>query len=324
MAISASKVRSLCTASEYNLFKWSGARMSKTLTPSQLKQKIERARKLRDKYRDLAKQQRGEARGKRKPTGTRPAAGNDRTKEKAELFAEVLDRLQSALKAAGSATSATKKQAKKKASKKSTASTTKKKTPAKKTATGRTKSSARSKASKKSATATATRKTKKTAANAKKKQKKQAPASSAAPTMKKTTAAKADAGTKRTRSPQRGATPPIPLAPAALATNPALGGDEGYESSLGSLGAGSSGSGSEIDARRTRRLRMSRDAKAGRVESRFSRTVQEKMGLQEIVWVIWCRWRDGRRAVVGGRWFFSCPGRAGADCGRAVCCADER
>jgi hypothetical protein len=88
----------LCTDREFELVEASMPAHVRQLTPSALRQKIERARKLRDKYRDLAKRQRLEARGKRRPSGTRPAQGNENTERKAEIFDEVLDRFQAASK----------------------------------------------------------------------------------------------------------------------------------------------------------------------------------------------------------------------------------
>ncbi len=123
MAISMQKARSLCTQSELNLVKWSSPKQIKTLTPSQLKQKIDRARKLRDKFKDLSRKQAGEARGKRKPTGTRPAKGNERTVEKRELFEEVITRFENAMtKAEETKAKAAKKSAAKKKTKKKAAS----------------------------------------------------------------------------------------------------------------------------------------------------------------------------------------------------------
>ncbi len=130
MTISPSKARALCTESEYNLVKWSSPRNVKTLTPAKLKEKITRTRKLRDKFRDLASKQRGEERGKRKPSGTRAAQGNDRTVMKAELFAQTLSRFEDALKKAekreGASSTPAKKTTKKAASKSSSNKTTRK------------------------------------------------------------------------------------------------------------------------------------------------------------------------------------------------------
>lgn len=245
MPINASKARSLCTASEYNLFKWSSAKMSKTLAPSQLRQKIDRARKLRDKYRDLAKQQRGEARGKRNPTGTRAAKGNERTVEKAQLFAEVLERLQSALTSAESKQSTTKKTAGKKTAKKKTAvrKTTRKKT-------------SKKPAAKKAASAGEASKKKSVTKRGKK---------------------AVDAGTKKQSPPRTGAKPAIPLASGATrVTTPSLSDDGGGHASPFTNLTEELGK-SDISARRTRRRQASKDAREGRIENRFARTAQEKI-----------------------------------------------
>jgi hypothetical protein len=104
MAISRSSAERLCTGSELELVKASAPSHAKQLSPARLQQKIERARKLRDKYRSLARQQRGEARGKRNARSTRPARGNENTQRKAQLFDETLERFQAARSAvAGSA-----------------------------------------------------------------------------------------------------------------------------------------------------------------------------------------------------------------------------
>lgn len=238
MPINASKARSLCTENEYNLFKWSSVKMSKTLTPSRLKQKVDRARKLRNKYRDLAKQQRGEARGKRKPTGARPAKGNERTVEKAQLFAEVLERFENSLKSAEAA----EKKAAGKAGKKTTAKKTKKNKAASKTA-------------------------KKTVKKAESKK-----AASKEKVMKKKTSVQS--APKSNKARRAAATVAVALAPGGEVTKPSLGGG-GHQSPFGSL-VGSS-SKSDIDARSTRRQQTSKAAQAGRIESRFARTMQEKI-----------------------------------------------
>lgn len=94
MAVHHATARKLATQAEWTLLQSSYGRALTALSPAQLKQKLTRARTLRDKYRALAKQQRGEARGKRKPKSTRAAAGNANTKVKAAMFAEALGRFQ--------------------------------------------------------------------------------------------------------------------------------------------------------------------------------------------------------------------------------------
>ncbi len=94
MTISKPAARKLATQVEWTLLESSYAPLLKEITPGRLKQKITRARKLQDKYRDLARQQRGEARGKRQAKGTRPAAGNDNTVNKQLMFSEALERFE--------------------------------------------------------------------------------------------------------------------------------------------------------------------------------------------------------------------------------------
>ncbi|MCC5794259.1 MAG: hypothetical protein JJT85_05920 [Chromatiales bacterium] len=93
MAYNRSHARQLCSAAEYELFAASLSDEIRSLTPARLKSKLERARKLRDKYRDLLKRQRLASRARTgTKKGTRPDS-NARTAEKAKLFGEVLERL---------------------------------------------------------------------------------------------------------------------------------------------------------------------------------------------------------------------------------------
>jgi len=89
MAISAAKAKALCTASELALVTGSGKQQVKLLSAPQLRLKVQQARKLRDKWRDQAAKQQRTAQAK---AGSRQPAGNARSAEKAELFAEVLGR----------------------------------------------------------------------------------------------------------------------------------------------------------------------------------------------------------------------------------------
>lgn len=95
-SVSMSKARTLCTKAELELVLWSTRTRLATITPLRIGGKITRARALRDKYRDLASEQRRQRRGKsaRRPA---PAVGdNENTRLKAQLFAEVLERFQGA------------------------------------------------------------------------------------------------------------------------------------------------------------------------------------------------------------------------------------
>jgi hypothetical protein len=131
--------RRLCTAREYELVEASFPENIRQLTPSALRQKVDRARKLRDKNRDLLKRQRLEVRGKRAPRRVRPAQGTANTEKKADIFDEVMQRFQDALKQPAKKTAAKKTAAKKTSAKKTSAKkTTAKKTTAKKTTAKKT------------------------------------------------------------------------------------------------------------------------------------------------------------------------------------------
>jgi hypothetical protein len=94
MAYNRVQARALCTAAEYQLFEASLADHIKSFDATRLRQKIRRARTLRDKYRDLVRRQRLAL---RKRTGTKKGTGvaaNQRTESKARLFAEALDRFE--------------------------------------------------------------------------------------------------------------------------------------------------------------------------------------------------------------------------------------
>ena len=157
--------RRLCTKVELNLYLESLPRAVKDVTPARLKQRVQRARTLRDKYRGQAKDQARAARGKGPARGKSTTGVALRTQQKAELFAEVLERYQTAARAKPKAA---KKAVKKKATKKkavakrpakkkaATKKTTRKKTTARKAAPK--KAAPRKVAKKKAATKTATKK----------------------------------------------------------------------------------------------------------------------------------------------------------------------
>lgn len=94
MAFNRNHARPLCSDAEYKLFTASLGDEIGALTPAQLRSKIQRARRLRDKYRDLYKRQRLANRAR---TGTKKGARpetNVRTSDKAQLFGEALSRFQ--------------------------------------------------------------------------------------------------------------------------------------------------------------------------------------------------------------------------------------
>jgi hypothetical protein len=94
MTLDFKKARALCTEPEFELVGSSRVSSLRSVTPRLLRLKMARARGLRDKFRDLADRQAREARKKASPRGRRPARGNARTVEKAELFGEVLRRFE--------------------------------------------------------------------------------------------------------------------------------------------------------------------------------------------------------------------------------------
>ena len=97
MPVSKSTARKLTTSAEWALLLSSHGDALRELTPAQLKLGVARARKLQDKYRDRAKQQRGEARGKRQARRTRAAQGNANTSLKQAVFAEARLRFEAQL-----------------------------------------------------------------------------------------------------------------------------------------------------------------------------------------------------------------------------------
>jgi hypothetical protein len=90
MKLNLRSARTLCTANEFELVMASGGEGLRALSEARLKQKIVRARNLRDKYRDLLRRQRLAA---RRP-GAKPASddANARTESKAALFEQTLAR----------------------------------------------------------------------------------------------------------------------------------------------------------------------------------------------------------------------------------------
>jgi hypothetical protein len=97
MAVSKARAKQLCTKKEFDLIEKSWGRDLQQITPGRLRQKVRLTRTLRDKFRDLARQQSGEARGKRAPRSTRPAGGSRNTELKARIFDEALDRFETRL-----------------------------------------------------------------------------------------------------------------------------------------------------------------------------------------------------------------------------------
>jgi hypothetical protein len=106
--INLSKARDLCTAPELRLVEASRPQAIRNLTEAQLKSKVARARALRDKWHDVFTRQRRQAQRDRR---ARAVAASDRSRQKSELFGDVLARFEAQLEkgaaaAGGSATPA--------------------------------------------------------------------------------------------------------------------------------------------------------------------------------------------------------------------------
>jgi hypothetical protein len=97
MPVAKSTARKLTTKTEWELLSSSYGDALKALTPSELKRGVVRARKLQDKNRDLAQQQRGEARGKRRARRSRASKGDANTRVKQEMFTEARLRFEAQL-----------------------------------------------------------------------------------------------------------------------------------------------------------------------------------------------------------------------------------
>lgn len=142
MPVTLAKAKELCTAAEHRIVKSSHPREIIGLTAARLREKIALARKLRDKWRDEARRQRRESRGKQRARGSRAATDNRRTVLKATIFDETLARFTTRLAELEGVIAAPKKQRAKKAAKKkapgNAAAKSPTKTPAKKSGRKRT------------------------------------------------------------------------------------------------------------------------------------------------------------------------------------------
>jgi hypothetical protein len=97
MPYSRSATKKLLNASELDLFDTGRREAIGTLSTAQLRAKIARARRLRDKYRDLYRRQRVSTRAR---TGTKSGARGDanlRTGQKGEIFGELVGRFEKRL-----------------------------------------------------------------------------------------------------------------------------------------------------------------------------------------------------------------------------------
>jgi hypothetical protein len=91
MTITREQAKELCTADEFKLVESSFPPQIGSLTAARLRQKVERSRKLQDKYRDLSRRQN---RTTKAGDTDRTRARNERTARKSQLFSEALERFE--------------------------------------------------------------------------------------------------------------------------------------------------------------------------------------------------------------------------------------
>lgn len=97
MAISRKTAKPLCTQAEYALAEESFPPAIRTFELKEIRQRITRTRRLRDKYSDLYRKQSREILGKAAPTRRRMPTGNEATQIKRDFFAETLQRFEDRL-----------------------------------------------------------------------------------------------------------------------------------------------------------------------------------------------------------------------------------
>lgn len=97
----ADQARKICTAAEYEVVRGATASEISQLSAAQVRAAVARARKLRDKFRTLAKKQRASARERGEGRG---GANNKNTKVKLALFEQTLERYEAALGRTGAST----------------------------------------------------------------------------------------------------------------------------------------------------------------------------------------------------------------------------
>lgn len=97
MPINRTQASKLLNSSEMALFDAASTSGVRALTPSQLQAKVERSRRLRDKHRDLYQRQRLASQAHTGYKSGRSGQANLRSKEKAQVFDEVLKRLRARL-----------------------------------------------------------------------------------------------------------------------------------------------------------------------------------------------------------------------------------
>jgi hypothetical protein len=94
MSISAQEAKDLCTQDEFKLVQASFPPQIAGLSPARLRQKVDRSRKLEDKFRDLSRRQN---RTTKQGDTDRTRRANERTAKKSQLFGEARERFEKRL-----------------------------------------------------------------------------------------------------------------------------------------------------------------------------------------------------------------------------------
>jgi hypothetical protein len=94
MAYTRTEAKKLLTAAELEIFDAGRSAVIGKLTKPELRRTLDRSRKLRDKYRDLFRRQRLALRAAVGSKAGTKADSNARTKQKEEIFAEAVDRME--------------------------------------------------------------------------------------------------------------------------------------------------------------------------------------------------------------------------------------
>jgi hypothetical protein len=95
MPVTRAQAKEICTKPELELVEASFRPAITSLTVSRLRSKVDRARKLQDKFRELAQKQNRET--KETQPGRQRGGANQRTERKARLFEETRDRFEKRL-----------------------------------------------------------------------------------------------------------------------------------------------------------------------------------------------------------------------------------
>lgn len=95
MPVTRAQAKEICTKAEYELVESSFRPAIASLTAARLRSKVDRSRKLQDKFRELTQKQNRET--KEKQPGRARGTANQRTERKAQLFAETRERFEKRL-----------------------------------------------------------------------------------------------------------------------------------------------------------------------------------------------------------------------------------